>query len=278
MIACAVILLGQLIAHHDLSLIHNSSLSFPIAIISLFCCLNLQIAVNLANDYFDHFSGVDDVHRKGPKRGLLTGKLSLNNLKISITVFLSMAIISGCYLVLVGGWVFFILGIISIIGVFLYSGGKYSFASRSLGEVAVFLFFGWLGVIGSYYLQVKHIPIGIFIPASELGLLIAAVMLVNNIRDLESDSKAGKFTLVYHLGLNYSRLLYGFLLLFPFVLLLINPYSPWINFFLLPINCGLYLLIYKRSDTVLNTQLAQTSLLVLLWSLGYFISFFITSS
>lgn len=273
LVSFSVILLGQLLAWHDLTAQPNQpSLNPFISVVCLFCCLFLQIAVNLANDYFDHLSGVDSSNRQGPQRILQTGAMTLKTLKLSIATCTLLATISGSYLIFLGGWVFFALGLLSIMGIFLYSGSRYSLASRSLGEIAVFLFFGWLGVIGSYYLQVEELNGYLFMSASELGALIAAIMLVNNIRDMTSDHLAGKITLAYRLGPIYSRHVYGILILFPFLSLIFNPYSPWLNAFLLPLHLCMYFLIFKRSGPQLNIQLAHSSLLVLTWTLGYLCS------
>lgn len=272
-VAFSVILLGQLLAWFDLKNIPDNSISPLIATLCLLCCLFLQISVNLANDYFDHISGIDGENRQGPKRAIQSGALTINSLKQAIFGFTLLAMLSGSYLIWIGGWVFFLLGCLSLAGVFLYSGGKYSLASRSLGEIAAFLFFGWLGVIGSYYLQVKSFSWELLIPASEIGFLVAAIMQVNNIRDITTDQLAGKITLAYRLGPSKSRGLYTGFLFLPFVLLVFNPYSPWLNAYLLPLHIGLAWMIYKRTGTQLNTQLAQSSLLVLTWALGYFVSF-----
>ena len=272
-VALSVILLGQLLAWFDLKNISNDQLDLTLAFLCLLCCLFLQISVNLANDYFDHVAGIDGDDRKGPVRAIQSGALTVDSLKKAIATFTLLAMASGSYLIWIGGWVFFLLGSLALAGVFLYSGGKYSLASRSLGEIAAFLFFGWLGVVGSYYLQVQQLGWELFIPASELGLLIAAIMLVNNIRDIKTDAAAGKITLAYRLGPNMSRIVYGALLLLPFVLLINNPYLPWFNTLLLPLHLGFACLIHRRSSEQLNTQLAQTSFLVLTWSLGYLVSF-----
>ncbi len=118
--------------------------------------------------------------------------LSSQQLLIAITLSSLSAVIVGSYLIMVGGWLFFFLGLISLAGVYGYSGGKKPLASLGLGEVAVFLFFGWLAVIGSYYLQTAKFHWQLLFPASEIGLLVAAIMLVNNIRDIPTDSIAGK--------------------------------------------------------------------------------------
>lgn len=270
-IALAVILLGQVLAWQDLSLL-SQSLNSIIALLCFCCCIFLQIAVNLANDYFDHLSGVDQTGRLGPDRVMQIGKISLNRLKYLIFFFTLCAASSGLYLIYVGGWIFLLFGILSLLGIYFYSGSQYSFAAHSLGEITVFLFFGWLAVIGSYYLQVKTFHWGLFFPASEIGALVAAVMLVNNIRDMSSDKLAGKVTLAYRLGPIFSRGLYCTLLLLPFVSLPFNPYLPWLNSVLLPLHLALCFLIRKRSAKQLNTQLVQTSLLVLLWATAYLFS------
>ena len=275
-IAIAVILLGQTLAWYDLMVSNKEPLNPYIVFFCLSCCIFLQIAVNLANDYFDHLSGVDGPNRVGPKRIVQNQTFSLATLKQLTLLFTLLAIACGSVLIWIGGWVFFLLGLLSLLGVYLYSGSQYSLASRSLGEVAVFLFFGWLGVMGSYYLQVKEFHWGLLVPATEIGLLVAAVMLVNNIRDISSDHTAGKITLAFRLGPVNSRWLYALLLLIPFVLLPFNPYLPWLNSVLLPLHLGLCVLIRKRSGSQLNTQLGQTSSLVLLWALGYLASYYLS--
>jgi 1,4-dihydroxy-2-naphthoate octaprenyltransferase len=113
-------------------------------------------------------------------------------------------------------------------------------------------------------------------PASEIGLLVAAIMLVNNIRDISTDSRAKKKTLAVHLGPIKSRMLYSFLLLIPFLSIPFNPYLPWLNTALLPLHFGLCWFMQKRTGQQLNQQLVQTSLLVPLWALGYVFSFLLS--
>ncbi len=274
-ISFAVILLGQVLAWHDLSLTSNP-LNPVITLLCFCCCIFLQIAVNLANDYFDHISGVDSQDRLGPQRSIQSGSFSLTKLKHLIIIFSLLATATGSYLIFIGGWLFLILGLLSLFGIYIYSGSQYSLAAHSLGEVAVFFYFGWLAVIGSYYLQLEQLHWGLLYPATEIGALVAAVMLVNNIRDMSSDKLAGKVTLAYHLGPINSRALYSFLLLIPFILLPFNPYLPWINSVLLPLHLALCLLIRKRSSQQLNTQLVQTSFIILFWSMAYIFSFLLS--
>lgn len=276
-VSAAVILLGHILAWRDLEFYrYTDSLDMSIAFLCLLCCCFLQISVNLANDYFDNKSGIDSPDRLGPLRASQAGLISNKHLLIAIFTTSTLAIIPGLYLIFAGGWPFFFLGLFSLAGVYAYSGGRKPLASNALGEVAVFLFFGWLGVIASYYLQTSHFHWALFLPASEIGLLIAAIMLVNNIRDITTDLRAGKKTLAVHLGPTKSRVLYGLFLLTPFLLISINPYLPWLNTALLPLHFFLCWLIRKRTGQQLNKQLGQTSLLVLLWAIGYLFSFLLS--
>jgi len=276
-VSIAVILLGQLLAARDIELYqYTDGLDMSIALLCLLCCCFLQISVNLANDYFDNKSGIDSSARLGPLRASQAGLISSQQLLTALFITSSIAVITGLVLILKGGWLFFFLGLISLAGVYTYSGGKKPLASNALGEIAVFLFFGWLGVMASYYLQTSHFNWRLFFPASEIGVLIAAIMLVNNIRDISTDSLAGKKTLALHLGPIKSRMLYSVLLLLPFISIPFNPYLPWLNTALFPLHLGLCWLIRKRTGKRLNLQLSQTSLLVMLWALGYVFSFLLT--
>lgn len=277
LVSIAVILLGQVLASRDLELYSlTASLDITIALFSLICCCFLQISVNLANDYFDDKAGIDGPERLGPIRASQAGLLSHQQLLIAIFSASLIAIISGLYLIFKGGWLFVLLGLISLAGVYAYSGGRKPLASNALGELAVFLFFGWLAVMASYYLQTSHFSWALLFPASEIGLLVAAIMLVNNVRDISTDSLAGKKTLAVHLGPIKSRMLYNLLLLVPFISLPFNPYLPWLNTVFLPLHLGLCWLMNKRTGQQLNLQLGQTSLLVLLWALGYCFSFILS--
>lgn len=276
-VSLAVILLGQTLAWYDSSRAQDiHSFNWTIALFCLLCCCFLQISVNLANDYFDGKAGIDGPSRLGPIRASQTGELSHQQLRNAMIYTCIIAIITGLYLVYKGGWPFILLGLFSLAGVFSYSGGRKPLASNALGEIAVFIFFGWIAVIASYYLQTLHFNPALLFPASEIGLLVAAIMLVNNIRDIPTDSLAGKNTLAVLLGANKSKTLYYCLLLLPFISISVNPYSPWLNGMLLPFHAYLCWLMKKRSGQQLNKQLSQTSFVVLLWVIGYLGSLFLS--
>ena len=265
----AVILLGQGLAWHDLQLHGEQTLDYFLAAIILSCCLLLQIAVNLANDYFDGLAGIDNVQRVGPQRAIQAGLVRPKTMVTSILILVFFACVLGLYLIYRGGWVYFGLGALSLFGVYAYSGGKKPLASLGLGELAVFLYFGLLAVIASYVLQTKQLNVDLFFPATEIGLLIAAIMLVNNIRDIESDQQQQKFTLAVRLGRDNAKLLFCAFIATPFVLITLDPFQPLANAFLLPFAVYLCHGIYVASGDALNRLLTQTSLLVLLWSIIY---------
>lgn len=274
LVAFAVILLGQSLAWHDLQYTQNQALDYFLASIILICCLFLQISVNLANDYFDGLTGIDTAARLGPKRATQSGLIKPSTMRYAIVLTTSIACICGVYLIIKGGEVFFLLGLLSLFGVYAYSGGKKPLASLGLGEVAVFLYFGYLAIMASYVLQTEQFHVQLFMPATQVGLLIAAIMLINNIRDIESDKAAGKYTLAVRIGDAYARKLYGIFMLTPFLLIPFDNYQPYVNFLLLP--CALYLSIKiqqeKTQGTSFNQYLGQTSLLVFAWSVFYSLS------
>jgi len=276
-VSIAVILLAQILAARDLEYYqYTDGLDLSIAFMCLLCCCFLQISVNLANDYFDDKAGIDTPTRLGPMRASQAGLISSQHLLVAIISTSLLAVITGLYLIFKGGWPFFFLGLLSLLGVYAYSGGKKPLASNALGEVAVFLFFGWLGVMASYYLQTSQLNWALLFPASEIGLLIAAIMLVNNIRDIPTDTHASKKTLAVHLGPIKSRMLYSLLLLLPFISIPFNPYLPWLNTTLLPLHFVLCWVMTKRTGQQLNQQLGQTSLLVLFWVIGYLFTFLLS--
>ena len=276
-VALSVVILSQSLAWHDITLLKSPSsdgqfFDYFLALIIFVCCLFLQISVNLANDYFDGLTGVDSATRQGPQRAIQSGRIKPMVMRNAIFTTTTAACLSGLYLILIGGWIFMLLGLISLFGVYAYSGGKKPLASLGLGEVAVFLYFGLLGVMASYALQVGGFNYQVFLPATQIGLLIAAIMLVNNIRDIETDKAAGKITLAVRLGEWNAKKLYAAFILIPFLLIPFDIYQPYLNFVLLPIGIFLAFKIQplkRHHGDVFNHMLGQTSGLVFFWSLLY---------
>lgn len=213
--------------------------------VTIICALFLQISVNLANDLFDGLSGIDNAKRLGPARVLQTGMVSASALSMALKVTVSISIISGMYLVYQGGAVFFILGCLCILGVYTYSAGPFPLASNALGEVAVFLYFGLLAVLGSYFLQADEISVIAFLFAVIVGMHSSAIMLVNNIRDIETDAASGKNTLAVQLGETTSRYCYLALILGSIFIHLLGhsiiSKSSVMTLFIPLVICGLFL-------------------------------------
>lgn len=239
-------------------------INYAIFVATLCCALMLQISVNLANDLFDGLSGVDNEHRVGPIRALHSGVASVTQLKMALIISTGAAVTFGCYLIFQGGLPFLALGLLSILGVYSYSAGPFPLASHALGEVAVFIFFGLIAVIGSFYLQIASLNASIIGYACVVGLLNAALMLVNNIRDIHSDRHAGKFTLAVKLGDTKSRALYKWLILLAFSIHVLAS-LPNLVVQLAPLFFCLLLLpnllkgINQFTGSKLNEQLANTA-------------------
>lgn len=180
---------------------------------ALMCAMSLQIAVNLANDLSDSLSGIDTNHRLGPIRALQSGLISVSAIKTGLKLACAVAMLSGLYLAVEGGWWILLFGGLSMLGVFAYSAGPFPLASKALGEVTVLIFFGWVSVLGSFYLQTGAIAIHVFALATSAGLYSSAIMLVNNIRDIASDQQAKKYTLAVVLGEHKARYLLAMLII-----------------------------------------------------------------
>lgn len=231
------ILLGTALATSE------TEIHYGIFFSALICAMSLQIAVNLANDLFDSLSGVDTSHRLGPIRALQSGLLSVSAITTGLGLACAVAMLSGLYLAIEGGWWILLFGGFSMLGVFAYSAGPFPLASKALGEVTVLIFFGWVSVLGSFYLQTGTISIAVFAFATSAGLYSSAIMLVNNIRDIATDQQAKKYTLAVALGDLKARYLLATLiisaliihlivtiqvsvtLLFAFILLMVPSYN-----------------------------------------------------
>ncbi len=173
----------------------------------------LQIAVNLANDYFDFKNAIDSEERLGPTRVTQSGLIPPGQVKNGMIICLGLAALVFVYLSLVGGWPIVCIGILSLLAALAYSGGPFPLASNGLGELFVFIFFGLVAVCGTYFIQTHKLTNMAVIAAVPPGLLITAIMVVNNLRDIDTDSKAGKRTLAVILGrkntiIEYQALLF----------------------------------------------------------------------
>lgn len=203
-----------------------SSLAFYNGYFDLFTCIlailtaiSLQTLSNLANDYGDGVRGTDGVDRIGPERALQSGKISAHEMLNAIKINILIAIILVIYLVfrafrtqeILFSLIFFILGGLAIYAAIRYTMGKSAYGYRALGDLMVFIFFGLISVIGTYFLYVKHIDHVTILPACIIGLLSVGVLNLNNMRDIESDRIAGKITVAVKLGWSNAKRYHLFL-------------------------------------------------------------------
>jgi len=187
--------------------------SLPLAILLLTTTLFLQVLSNLANDYGDFVKGTDNEDRVGPERALQSGNISKPQMIKAIWIVSILCAASGSLLIywgtkglsFYGFMLFVLLGLLSIGAAIKYSVGKNAYGYAAMGDVAVFLFFGWVGVLGSYYLQAHSFHWMLLLPATSIGLLSAAVLNINNMRDHVEDNKSGKKTLVTLFGLKTAK-------------------------------------------------------------------------
>jgi len=179
----------------------------------------IQIGTNLANDYSDAKRGADTSDRLGPVRVTSTGLVAPRRVLYATWLAFGVAIVAGIYLATVAGWVILAVGAASIAAGVLYTGGPRPYGYAGLGELFVFLFFGLVAVNGSYYVQLEQLDWLPFLLSVSVGLLSTAVLVVNNVRDIDTDRRAGKRTLAVRLGRERTRRLYVNLLAGAFVLL-----------------------------------------------------------
>ena len=176
----------------------------------------IQIATNLANDYYDFVRGGDTEARVGPVRVTQAGLVAPERVRRAMWLTLGAALLVGVYLVWVGGWPIVWIGLASLACAVLYTGGPFPLAYHGLGDVFVFVFFGLIAVAGTAYVQMLSWPPDVWLAGAGVGALNTAILVVNNLRDLETDAAAGKRTLAVRLGPDGTRAEYLLLLVVAF--------------------------------------------------------------
>jgi 1,4-dihydroxy-2-naphthoate octaprenyltransferase len=182
------------------------------AIGCLLVALLLQVAANFANDLSDFRRGADTETRVGPLRVAAAGLVTERQLEVAIAIVLVLAGVVGLWLATIGGWVLVALGALAMVAALAYTGGPFPYGYRALGEVFVFVFFGLVAVVGTAYLQALRLDPVFLAAAVPPGLLITAILVVNNLRDIETDAAAGKRTLAVMIGKRRTHAEYGALL------------------------------------------------------------------
>jgi 1,4-dihydroxy-2-naphthoate polyprenyltransferase len=234
----------------------------------------IQIGTNLSNDYSDARRGADAEDRLGPVRVTAGGLVPPRRVLVATYVAFAIAVLAGAYLVATAGWELLAVGAASILAGVLYTGGPRPYGYEGLGEVFVFLFFGVVAVTGTYFAQVEDLRAEAFLLAVPVGLLAAAILVVNNVRDLETDRRAGKRTLAVRLGRARTRVLYAGMVYGAFALALLpwplGDLSAWLalSWLSLPLAVPVVRVVSERADgPALNAALARTGLLQLAFCL-----------
>ncbi len=234
--------------------------------------LLLQIAVNLANDYFDGKNRIDTAERLGPLRVTQSGLLTPAEVKGGMIFTFALTGPVFVYLAVVGGLPIVLIAIASILAALAYSGGPYPLASNALGELFVLIFFGLVAVGGTYHVQAGGVNPLVLVAALPPGLLITAIMVVNNLRDIDNDARAGKRTLAVLLGRQGTIFEYRLLLALSYLVpLLLLPVVGWrpllLTLITLPFAWSLARRVGGEQGRALNGLLAATALLSLGFSL-----------
>lgn len=235
---------------------------------ALLGALLIQIGANFANDVFDFERGADTEARIGPPRAAQLGLLTTRQMKIGTAAAFASAALVGVYLVAIGGWPIAVVGVLSIAAGLAYTGGPFAFGYHGLGDIAVFAFFGIVAVCGTYYVQVLALSPIAFAGSLPIGAFATAVLVVNNLRDVDTDRSAGKRTLAVRFGRRAARFEYAGLLVFAYAMLpvlwfagasraaMVFPLAT------LPLAALLIRTVWTASDgPTLNAALARTAVL-----------------
>ncbi|GAB2516220.1 1,4-dihydroxy-2-naphthoate polyprenyltransferase [Spirosoma aerophilum] len=202
-LALASIILGSFLA------LANQHFNWQIAVLAALTTIFLQILSNFANDYGDAVSGKDTELRVGPRRAVATGDITKEAMLKGIILMAVLSLVCGIGLLMVAFytvepkifWFFFVLGLLSIAAAIGYTNGKRPYGYAGFGDIAVLIFFGWVGVLGTYFLYTLSFSPLLFLPATSVGLFATGVLNINNIRDIETDTMTGKRSIPARLGL-----------------------------------------------------------------------------
>ena len=235
------------------------------SIVALLCSILIQIGTNFTNDLYDYLKGSDTTKRKGPRRVLASELISVSEMRTAIILVFGLTFLLGLYLVYSVGSLILWVGIFSIFAGIIYTAGPYPLAYNGLGDIFVFIFFGIVGTMGTFYLHTQEISILALIVSIPVGALITNILIVNNYRDIQEDRNANKKTLAVLLGKEFSRWQFIFLIIISylasFVLYFNFAFNLWIflPFATIPIAVVLVKMIYTLNGEELNKTLELTA-------------------
>jgi len=243
------------------------------ALVALICSVLIQTGTNFVNDLYDYLLGADNENRKGPKRVLLAGLISVNEMKIGIYTVFILAFVLGLYLVYIRGILVLIIGVASILAAIAYTTGPFPLAYKGLGDIFVFMFFGVVGTVGTFYVHTGQISLLSFLVSIPVGSLITNILVVNNLRDIEEDKATGKNTLAVRMGKTFTKYQFLFLtivsFLVPAFLFFFYEYSLiiFLPYLTIPIAYRITVTLFTTEGHTLNKTLEMTARLSAIFGL-----------
>jgi 1,4-dihydroxy-2-naphthoate octaprenyltransferase len=256
------------------SALHGThTLNLPIFIPTLLAALLIQIGTNFANDVFDFRRGADTAERLGPLRVTQGGLVTPRQVLIATFVTFGLALLIGIYLVAIGGWPILAIGVVCVLSGLLYTGGPWPFGYHGLGDLVCFLTFGVLAVLGTAYLQTLSITALDLWASIPVGCLVTAILIVNNLRDIDTDRRVGKRTLAVILGRTGTRVEYALCVAVAYGVVIGLGVTGRVGFWwwlpLLSLPLGVWLVRYvgQTEGRPLNQALKRTGQLHLLFGL-----------
>lgn len=269
--AAAGVVMGSALAWHDGFFRIDATLA------CLLTALLLQIGSNLANDVFDFERGTDTPERLGPIRVTQAGLLTPSQVKYGMMVVFGLAALFGLYLAWLGGWPIIIIGLAAILSAIAYTGGPFPLGYYGLGDLFVFIFFGLASVAGTYYVQAGSVSAAVWWMTIPPGLIITAILVVNNLRDLEHDRKAGKHTLAVLLGERATKTQYLICMIAAYLVMPLAAgmgvisWSALLTWFSLPVAIRAARVVFTQRGRPLNVALAGTGQTALLFSILFWV-------
>ncbi|MFM8368545.1 MAG: 1,4-dihydroxy-2-naphthoate polyprenyltransferase [Chloroflexota bacterium] len=260
---------------------YDGSFQLLPALACVLIALLLQIGSNVANDVFDFERGADTAERLGPVRVTQAGFLTPTQVKRGMVVIFGLAAMLGLYLAALRGWTVIWLGAAAILSAVAYTGGPYPLGYHGLGDVFVFLFFGLAAVAGTYFVQVGWVSVIAWWMSVPIGLIVTAILVVNNLRDMDSDRKAGKHTLAVRLGERGAKIEYvlcmaiAYLIVPALVLMNLIPVGGMLAWLSLPVAVRTLRTVFTQKGRPLNAALAGTGQTAFLFSLFFWVGLLI---
>lgn len=264
--------------------------NFAVFILSLITAICLQILSNLANDYGDYSKGTDNENRVGPTRSLQSGEISKREMKVAIFICAALSFMLGLALLYFSSislnvfLLFLFLGIASIFAAIKYTVGKSAYGYSGFGDLFVFIFFGLVAILGTFFLHSQSINVDIIFPAIGFGLFAVAVLNINNMRDIENDKNSNKNTFVVKIGIEKAKQYHFFLILFGIILYFfftaINFQKPiqWCFLFICPMLIFNFLQVNKaKKFEEFDPLLKQLAIAIFIFSLTFCLGLLLSS-